>query len=742
MSVDLLSDNKYDVYISYAKDEPLTHAWTCAFVANLEELGFRCWHRNLIEGGDEIDSACAKAMNNCKDVILIVSPGTPCSSDCTTDIDIAEKQRKRVRPILLWKTHFFEETLLKKRSSIDFTRYSRNENPSHYRHEIARLFWEIKSKQIDRHALESIDIPERCSSFIDGSLWMDALKVVEFCYQYANALEDVVNRFSNKKNLSHDTSDEWEQKAYENLYKQGAHDSIQNLDTTLQPFFDSLVSICSLIEKFQKLELTKSGIYKWWEETDKAIKKKLEVKKEEEEERRKKEDADTMNGRDGQEDEDNSPIITEMWENSASGVSWIPKEKDMEKTTAIEKEKVISPVFISYKRERLEEIKRIGEYFDLLGIPYWQDVKDLGHEQMETEIRGILSKGNVSGALMFLTPEIKDSPMIRDVEAPEIVKRKLKDDWFYCVPAIHQMNYNSVDDLGLSLRGVQLSNWNLLGISHDSSHCFTDGDARKIAERVFSERLAMCRRTVNEHTPLKIGINTCKDGFDDFLCYRLSLHHFFDGRHASDETWTLKLLPAFDFLSLKIRETNLPVEFRGKVTTTTALALGTRFRETSGHEATWCSTKAGRPEEVWSLNLGNEDPEINIIFLGGAVGETDLAVLISLTNDVSSEFGKVRNTLSLRQVIKVEVKEGANNGPNICAARGLSIAKEIIRTMRNVRSDYQATGTVHLFMAVPVSFSFIFGQLLNTFGKVVTYEYDANREPAYMQEVTLYPSNV
>ena len=403
-------------------------------------------------------------------------------------------------------------------------------------------------------------------------------------------------------------------------------------------------------------------------------------------------------------------------------------------------ERAVSPVFISYKRNRADEVKKITEYFNLLGIPFWQDVNDLGHGQTEQEIRRILSDETISGALMFLTPDVKDSPMICKVEAPLIVDRKRNDDTFYCVPALHQMDYKSVDHLGLNLNGVLLSNWNLHGVSKDPNHVFTDEDARRIAERVFVQRLGVCHGLSGAGVPLKIGINTFGAGFDASQCFRISWNHFFKGRHASDETWTQKLLPTLDFLSSRLKDKKRPAEFQGQASLSAALALGTEFLDTTGYDASWRSTTKGQSEEVWSLNAGSAEPEINISLVGGDVGAADLAVLISLTNNVAPDFGRLRHTLSLRDVLKFEVNEGANNRPSISAARGLAIAREVVQQMRTVRSEAHANGAVHLFMAVPVAFSFVFGQLLNTFGKVVTYEYDAMREPAYNQEVVLYPS--
>ena len=51
------------------------------------------------------------------------------------------------------------------------------------------------------------------------------------------------------------------------------------------------------------------------------------------------------------------------------------------------------------------------------------------------------------------------------------------------------------------------------------------------------------------------------------------------------------------------------------------------------------------------------------------------------------------------------------------------LAHLVIEAARNARTDYDITGSVHLFMAVPVGLAMLIGQLLNTLGKVQTYEH-------------------
>ena len=86
--------------------------------------------------------------------------------------------------------------------------------------------------------------------------------------------------------------------------------------------------------------------------------------------------------------------------------------------------------FLSYRRLRSGEAALLIEAQHDHGIPTWQDTKNLGTVPTEDEIRRTLADPSTASAVLFVTPEVEQSPIIRNVEIPKIVQRAEADDGF------------------------------------------------------------------------------------------------------------------------------------------------------------------------------------------------------------------------------------------------------------------------------------------------------------------------
>jgi hypothetical protein len=102
--------------------------------------------------------------------------------------------------------------------------------------------------------------------------------------------------------------------------------------------------------------------------------------------------------------------------------------------------------FISYRRSRVNEAALVVGAQRDRGIPTWQDLADLGSGLTEDGIRQTLSDPETAGAVLLVTPEVKSSPVIREVEAPLILERHLKEDGFTAiVVAAGGLDYGDLD---------------------------------------------------------------------------------------------------------------------------------------------------------------------------------------------------------------------------------------------------------------------------------------------------------
>jgi hypothetical protein len=80
----MMSGNEYDAFVSYAEDG---EKWATMFIANLESLGVRVWHRGRIQPGEKRDKAASKALEQSGTLLLIVSPGAACSPNVRSDLN-------------------------------------------------------------------------------------------------------------------------------------------------------------------------------------------------------------------------------------------------------------------------------------------------------------------------------------------------------------------------------------------------------------------------------------------------------------------------------------------------------------------------------------------------------------------------------------------------------------------------------------------------------------------------------
>ena len=91
--------------------------------------------------------------------------------------------------------------------------------------------------------------------------------------------------------------------------------------------------------------------------------------------------------------------------------------------------------FISYRRSRIAEAALLITAQRARGIPTWQDVTNLGAVPTEAAIRAVLVDPTTADALLWLTPEVESSTVIREVEVPLIAKRVARQDGFFAVTA-------------------------------------------------------------------------------------------------------------------------------------------------------------------------------------------------------------------------------------------------------------------------------------------------------------------
>src|ERR1700735_5129040 len=68
--------------------------------------------------------------------------------------------------------------------------------------------------------------------------------------------------------------------------------------------------------------------------------------------------------------------------------------------------------FVSYRRHRAAEARLLVQALHDVGVPTWQDIENLDAEPTEDELGQVLADPSTASALVWITPEVTDSPVI------------------------------------------------------------------------------------------------------------------------------------------------------------------------------------------------------------------------------------------------------------------------------------------------------------------------------------------
>ena len=385
--------------------------------------------------------------------------------------------------------------------------------------------------------------------------------------------------------------------------------------------------------------------------------------------------------------------------------------------------------FLSYRRSRSEEGARLIASQRERGIPTWRDVDDLNTEPTETELRKILRDDSIANAVLWISPETAGSPMIRNVEAPIAFERHGRDDGFFVVPiAAGGLGYQ---EAAVAIRNsVSLSNvanWNMIKLEDDPA---TDADIAMVANQVLKQRLQAIDARLPEGAPLSISFNTRRAvGLQPGSALIIDWSHRFGGDHnreASAEDWQRKLLPALTDVKRAIEQIlpNRQLLVSGFASLPAVAALGCEFMATSGIYTAWEQRMPDGNTQSWSLKCGREDAGFSANIVDGDLGSADLAVLVSVNNDVTQAVASSEGkTGSFRAYVHLNRADSRQGAVLDTPGQAVDLARATIEAVRRARGEYAVSGRVHLFMAVPAGLAMLVGQLLNTLGPVQTYEH-------------------
>ena len=382
--------------------------------------------------------------------------------------------------------------------------------------------------------------------------------------------------------------------------------------------------------------------------------------------------------------------------------------------------------FLSYRRSRIQEARSLIERQHDLGIPTWQDVQDLDEVPTEDAIRSVLADRETANAVMWLTPDVADSNMIRRVEVPAILDRHGRGAPFFVVPvAAGGLGYEGAAAVVEGDIGTEdLYRWNVLKVSSDPA---TAQDINTVASRVLARRLEALHLSLPEEEKLDLVLNT-RSRFNPGRQPALLLDwtHRFDDRLATASAWNEHLLSALSMVSSQIQESvpGRAIQASGLLSIPAATALGYYLMAPRRMDISWEQHIPSGSTQVWSLRAEREDSGFQATNRAGDLEGDDLAVLVSVNADVSQAVADSRESVpSIRAYVHVKHASGESNLELPSSGHVVDVARRTVDAARSARAQYRVRGKVHLFMAVPVGLAMMIGQLLNTLGQVQTYEH-------------------
>jgi hypothetical protein len=266
------------------------------------------------------------------------------------------------------------------------------------------------------------------------------------------------------------------------------------------------------------------------------------------------------------------------------------------------------------------------------GVPTWQDITNLDAEPTEDELGRVLDDPSTASALLWITPEVVDSPIIRKIEVPKIIERRRRANGFFVQPvAAGGLDYDEAARIAGEHLGIDdLATWNLEKVD---ANPITAADAAHIAELVLRRRVKEIAAQLEPGDPVRLSIYTRAQGpVTAGTAVVLDWSQRFDGRLAPADTWNGRLLPALAVVTATIRELapGRGVEASGLVALPAAVGLGAAFLAPAGLDLAWCQCKAGRPDQIWSLSAEREPAAVDIDPISGDASSQEMAVVVSM----------------------------------------------------------------------------------------------------------------
>ncbi|WP_135304222.1 SAVED domain-containing protein [Haloarcula amylovorans] len=384
----------------------------------------------------------------------------------------------------------------------------------------------------------------------------------------------------------------------------------------------------------------------------------------------------------------------------------------------------LGSVFLSYKHQDSDVPDQLEETLKNHGIPLWRDISHLRAAPMHQELKDELRKSGISGAVVLLSKEVANSEAILDIELPTIHERWRADDTFFTVITLYpELDYSGANDVLKQASSLyDFSNWHMESLDSSSADAY-----REIAKSVLQERLDAINESIDADRPIECSLDTyAEPSYGSDLALEIDWSSYFEAVELPiEDEWNDYLLPVLGDILNQVKQSapERRVVFRGQAHLPASFALGYHTSTTSSIQAEWKPTFSS--DGIWSNYRDSRDSGLDWELRTNSVSNTDLAVLVNVTDRVEPEVGNTKPELPrFNGILEFTPDDGI--GTHLSSAEAAHAATVFKQGIRNALDELQNTKKIHLFMAVPTGLAFLCGQQTNTFPPIQTYAFDDN----------------
>ena len=371
------------------------------------------------------------------------------------------------------------------------------------------------------------------------------------------------------------------------------------------------------------------------------------------------------------------------------------------------------PVFISYSREDLNEVREILNILQVAGIPIWQDIDSLDKGLTEDQIRKAIWE-DCAAFVFYATPNSITSDFIRDIELKEAYRKFQSDSKFSIVPIFKE----SIDNVNASLKGVidgDISRFNGVVIEPGKTLMeISQGLRKNLLNTVLGQSgEKKVRIAVMTYSPTPVDVKP-------MLNLDWSDLHLPDNLF-SQNSWTNHVQPALSNVKENLTKSSRSnLEIFSKAQPQVGIAFGYIFRKEAGF-----LLNVHHFDQIWSTSV-DEPPDscLNCKDIPGKLGNKNLAVTVSITQDVDNITGRLSGIdISFRAFLNCSPISGKPPYKIPDGIEAAVMAGEIRNAILDAKRKYSVTD-IHIFAAIPLALAYLIGWRLNACGRIHLYDYD------------------